>query len=345
LVGPDRARRRIGAASTMSPPPRPAVRDENRPEISIVVPVYNEEAGLSAFWARLAPVLNALGRRAEAIFIDDGSSDGTLAQLVSLRHLDPRVRVVSLSRNFGKEIALTAGLDHADGDAVIPIDADLQHPPEVIAELVARWREGSDIVIALRRDRATDGLTRRAASSLFHSVFARMTTVPVVRDAGDFRLMSRAVVDALRQLPERTRFMKGLYAWVGFRQATVSYDIEPRLAGRSKWSLWRLWRLALDGITSFSSLPLKVWSVVGLVFALAALAYGIYLIARTVVHGVDVPGYASLMVMILFLGGLQLLSLGIIGEYLGRVYDEVKARPLYVVRQRIGFDRDDPSGG
>jgi len=261
---------------------------------------------------------------------------------VSLRQRDPRVRIVSLSRNFGKEIALTAGLDHAGGKAVIPIDADLQHPPELIAELVARWRDGSDIVIALRRDRATDGLLRRAGSSLFHRVFARMTTVPVVRDAGDFRLMSRAVVDALRRLPERTRFMKGLYAWVGFRQTTVSYDIEPRLEGRSKWSVWRLWRLALDGITSFSSLPLKVWSVVGLTFALVALAYGAYLVIRTIVRGVDVPGYASVMVMILFLGGLQLLSLGIIGEYLGRVYDEVKARPLYVVRQRIGFDRDDP---
>jgi glycosyltransferase involved in cell wall biosynthesis len=329
----------------MSSLPRPAARDGSPLDISIVVPVYNEEAGLSAFWARLAPVLDSLGRRAEVIFIDDGSSDGTLPQLMSLHHRDPRVRIVGLSRNFGKEIALTAGLDHAGGDAVIPIDADLQHPPEVIAELVARWRDGSDIVIALRRDRATDGLLRRTASSLFHSVFTRMTTVPVVRDAGDFRLMSRPVVDALRQLPERTRFMKGLYAWVGFRQTTVSYDIEPRLEGRSKFSAWRLWRLALDGITSFSSLPLKVWIVVGLVFALAALAYGVYLIARTIVRGVDVPGYASLMVVVLFLGGLQLLSLGIIGEYLGRVYDEVKARPLYVVRQRIGFDRDDPDAG
>jgi glycosyltransferase involved in cell wall biosynthesis len=326
----------------MSSLPRPAPGGGSRPEITIVVPVYNEESGLSAFWARLAPVLDSLVCGSEVIFIDDGSSDGTLAQLVSLRHRDPRVRIVGLSRNFGKEIALTAGLDHAGGDAVIPIDADLQHPPELIAELVAAWRDGSDIVVALRRDRATDRPLRRAASSLFHSVFARMTTVPVVRDAGDFRLMSRPVVDALRRLPERTRFMKGLYAWVGFSQTTVSYDIEPRLEGQSKFSGWRLWRLALDGITSFSSLPLKVWSVVGLVFALVALAYGVYLIARTIVRGVDVPGYASLMVIVLFLGGLQLLSLGIIGEYLGRVYDEVKARPLYVVRQRIGFERDDP---
>jgi glycosyltransferase involved in cell wall biosynthesis len=326
----------------MRQPPPPARQREDRPEISIVVPVYDEEAGLAAFWARLAPVLASLGCPAEVVFVDDGSSDGTLAQLVSLRQRDPRVRIVSLSRNFGKEIALTAGLDHAEGSAIIPIDADLQHPPELIGELIARWRAGSDIVIAIRRDRATDGLARRAASSLFHRVFVRMTTVPVVRDAGDFRLMSRVVVDALRQLPERTRFMKGLYAWVGFSQTTVAYDIEPRVQGRSKWGLWRLWRLALDGITSFSALPLKVWSVVGLTFALAALAYGTYLVVRTIVHGVDVPGYASVMVMILFLGGLQLLSLGIIGEYLGRVYDEVKARPLYVVRQRIGFDSDQP---
>jgi len=183
----------------MSSLPRLAVQDP--PDISIVVPVYNEEAGLSAFWARLAPVLDSLGRRAEVIFIDDGSSDGTPAQLMSLRHLDSRVRIVGLSRNLGKEIALTAGLDHASGDAVIPIDADLQHPPEVIAELVARWHDCSDIVIALRRDRATDGVLRRAASSLFHTVFTRMTTVPVVRDAGDFRLLSRPVVDALRKLP------------------------------------------------------------------------------------------------------------------------------------------------
>ena len=326
----------------MSSLPRPEVAHQGRPEISIVVPVYNEEAGIAAFWTRLAPVLASLACSEEVIFVDDGSSDGTLAQLMSLRHRDPRVRIVSLSRNFGKEIALTAGLDHAEGNAVIPIDADLQHPPEVIVELVAGWRAGSDIVIALRRDRATDTLARRAASSLFHRVFARLTTMPVVRDAGDFRLMSHAVVDALRRLPERTRFMKGLYAWVGFTQTTVSYDIEPRLEGRSKYGVWRLWRLALDGITSFSSLPLKVWSVVGLTFALVALAYGAYLVVRTIVRGVDVPGYASVMVMILFLGGLQLLSLGIIGEYLGRVYDEVKARPLYVVRQRIGFDRDDP---
>ncbi len=326
---------------TSTPAPVASGSKGGAPELSVVVPVYNEEANLAAFWARLAPVLTANSAAAEVIFVDDGSSDGTMAQLLSLRHLDSRVNIVGLSRNFGKEIALTAGLDHARGRAIIPIDADLQHPPEVIADLLAGWRAGSDIVIALRRDRATDGFMRRGASSLFHRVFGALASVPVTRDAGDFRLMSRPVVDALKQLPERTRYMKGLYAWVGFSQSTVSYDIEPRAAGDSKWSVWRLWRLAIDGITSFSSLPLKVWSVVGLAFAAVALVYGAYLVVRTLVRGVDVPGYASLMVMILFLGGLQLLSLGVLGEYLGRVYDEVKARPLYVVRQRFGFGADD----
>ena len=254
---------------------------------------------------------------------------------------DSRVRVVALSRNFGKEIALAAGLDHARGDAVVPIDADLQHPPELVRDLVAKWREGNDVVIALRRDRATDSAPRRLASDLFHRLFARVSVVPVPRGAGDFRLMSRAVVDALRAMPERTRYMKGMYAWVGFRTATVDYDVEERAAGDSRFGLLKLWRLALDGIISFSALPLRLSSFLGALFALVALAYGAWLVVRTMVHGIDVPGYASLMAVVLFLGGVQLLSLGVIGEYLGRVYDEVKARPLYVVRSRLGF----PPGG
>jgi glycosyltransferase involved in cell wall biosynthesis len=320
--------------------PPAAARADERPLLSIVVPAYNEAAGLAAFWERLAAALTALALPAEVIFVDDGSTDETLAQLVSLRHADPRVRIVSLSRNFGKEVALTCGLDHVRGDAAIPIDADLQQPPEVIAELVAAWRAGNDIVIALRRDRDTDSPLRRLASGTFHRVFARLANVKVTRDAGDFRLLSRPVIDALKSLPERTRFMKGLYAWVGFRQAIVPYDVERRASGRSKWSLWRLWKLAVDGITSFSAVPLKVWSFIGLLFAIAAFGYGGYFVVRTLVRGADVPGFASLMVMILLLGGLQLLSLGVIGEYLGRVYDEVKARPLYIVRQRYGFDAD-----
>lgn len=312
-----------------------------RAELSVVVPVYNEADGLAAFWARLAPVLDTLGLASEVIFVDDGSSDATLAQLVSLRHADRRVKIVSLSRNFGKEIALSCGLDHVEADAAVPIDADLQHPPEVIRELVAKWREGSDIVIALRNDRDTDGAARRLASWLFHRVFARLSNVAVTRDAGDFRLLARPVIDALRSLPERTRYMKGLYAWVGFRQSIVGYDVGARSAGRSRFRFWRLWTLAVDAITSFSAVPLKIWSFVGLLIALAAFGYGGYFVVRTLLRGVDVPGFASLIVIMLALGGLQLLSLGIIGEYLGRIYDEVKARPLYIVRRRFGFDADE----
>ena len=313
----------------------------DRPVLSLVVPCYNEAAGLASFWARASDALDALGAPAEAVFVDDGSRDATFAVLSALAARDPRVRVVALSRNFGKEIALAAGLDHARGDAVVPIDADLQHPPELLHELVARWREGCDVVIALRRDRATDSAARRLASDLFHRLFARVSAVPVPRGAGDFRLMSRPVVDALKSMPERTRYMKGMYAWVGFRTATVDYDVAERAAGESRFGLVKLWRLALDGIVSFSALPLRMSSFLGALFALVALAYGVWLVARTLAHGVDVPGYASLMVVVLFLGGVQLLSLGVIGEYLGRVYDEVKARPLYVVRARVGFP---PSG-
>ena len=309
----------------------------DRAVLSLVVPCYNEAAGLASFWARASDALDALGVPAEAVFVDDGSRDATFAVLSALAARDPRVRVVALSRNFGKEVALAAGLDHAAGDAVVPIDADLQHPPELLHELVARWREGHDVVIALRRDRATDSAARRLASDLFHRLFARVSAVAVPRGAGDFRLMSRPVVDALKSMPERTRYMKGMYAWVGFRTATVDYDVAERAAGESRFGLVKLWRLALDGIVSFSALPLRMSSFLGALFALVALAYGAWLVARTLVHGVDVPGYASLMVVVLFLGGVQLLSLGVIGEYLGRVYDEVKARPLYVVRARVGF--------
>lgn len=313
-----------------------------KPVLSLVVPCYNEAAGLASFWARASDALDALGLASEAIFIDDGSRDETFAVLGALASRDPRVRVVALSRNFGKEVALAAGLDHARGEAVVPIDADLQHPPELLRELVARWRDGHDVVIALRRDRATDPWTRRAAADLFHRLFARLAAVPAPRGAGDFRLMSRPVVEALRRMPERIRYMKGMYAWVGFRTTTVEYDVEERSSGESRFGFVRLSRLALDGVVSFSALPLRASSVLGALFALVAIAYGGWLVVRTILHGVDVPGYASLMVVVLFLGGVQLLSLGVIGEYLGRMYDEVKGRPLYLVRARLGFPPDDP---
>jgi len=316
----------------------------DRPVLSLVVPCFNEAAGLASFWARASDALDALGVPAEAVFVDDGSRDTTFAVLAAIAARDPRVKVVALSRNFGKEIALAAGLDHAHGAAVVPIDADLQHPPELLGELVARWREGNDVVIALRRDRATDGLPRRIASDLFHRLFSSVSATPVPRGAGDFRLLARPVVEALRAMPERTRYMKGMYAWVGFRTTIVAYDVEERTEGRTRFGPLKLWRLAMDGIVSFSALPLRVSSFLGALFALVAIGYGAWLVARTLMHGIDVPGYASLMVVVLFLGGVQLLSLGVIGEYLGRVYDEVKARPLYVVRARLGFP-DRPAGG
>ncbi|HQU48720.1 MAG TPA: glycosyltransferase family 2 protein, partial [Casimicrobiaceae bacterium] len=228
-----------------------------KPVLSLVVPCYNEAAGLASFWARATDALDALGLPAAAVFVDDGSRDETFAVLSALASRDPRVRVVALSRNFGKEVALAAGLDHARGEAVVPIDADLQHPPEILTQLVARWREGHDVVIALRRDRATESWPRRITGDLFHRLFARLSAAPAPRGAGDFRLMARPVVDALRRMPERIRYMKGMYAWVGFRTTTVEYDVEARASGRSRFGYVRLARLALDGVVSFSAPPLR----------------------------------------------------------------------------------------
>ncbi|MBY0432451.1 MAG: glycosyltransferase family 2 protein, partial [Rhodospirillales bacterium] len=262
----------------------------------------------------------------------------TVARLVEFHRRDPRVKLVELSRNFGKELALTAGLQHTSGAAVVMIDADLQHPPELIRDLVEKWREGWEMVIAVRRSRSTESFLKRINARAFYWLFTRISETKIRPDAGDYRLLDRKVVDVLNRLPEHTRFMKGLYSWVGFKQTVVPYDIAPRLEGHSKFPLLRLWRLALDGLTSFTTVPLQIWTVVGSVAALVGLAYGLFLIAKTLVLGIDVPGYASLMVAVLFFGGLQMITLGIFGEYLGRVFNEVKNRPLYVVRQAYGFD-------
>jgi glycosyltransferase involved in cell wall biosynthesis len=258
--------------------------------------------------------------------------------LVAERSRNPAVKIVRLSRNFGKELALTAGLDHAGGAAVVVIDADQQDPPELIPELLAKWREGYDVVYARRTSRAGDNLAKRATASWFYRIFNRLTDVAIPNDTGDFRLMDRRVIEALGELPERNRFMKGLFSWVGFRQVAVDYEREPRAFGKTKWNYWRLWNLAIEGITSFSTVPLRIWSYVGFFIALFAIAYALFLIFRTIMMGVDVPGYASLMVVVLFLGGINLLTLGIFGEYLGRIYMEAKGRPLYLVRERHGFD-------
>ncbi len=304
-----------------------------RPVFSVVIPTYNEAEGVGEMHRRLAAVMATLGAPWEAIYVNDGSRDTTLRIIEVLRQSDSHIAVVNLSRNFGKEIATTAGLDHAQGDAVIVIDADLQDPPEVIPRLVAAWRAGHDMVYAQRRLREGDGWVKKATAAAFYRVMRNLGEVPLPENVGDFRLMSRRVVDAVQQLREHHRFMKGLFAWVGFPTTAVMYDREPRSAGRTKWSLWKLWNLAIEGITGFSVAPLKLATYLGLAVALFAVVFGAQLILRTLIFGNPVAGYPSLMAVVLFLGGTQLITLGIIGEYLGRVFNETKHRPLYLVER------------
>jgi glycosyltransferase involved in cell wall biosynthesis len=341
-----RARAELGRARTIQLQrlgPAPIAADghaEADVELSIVVPVYNEAAGLGEFFARLLAVLEHLRLSYEIICIDDGSTDESLAQLIHHREQIPTLKVLSLSRNFGKDIALSAGFDHARGAAVVPIDCDLQDPPELIEQMVAKWREGFDIVFATRTHRDGEGLLKRLSAKYFYRVFDRITDIPIPHDTGDFRLLDRRVVDVLVRLPERTRFMKGLFAWVGFKQTALMFERPERHAGATSWSYWRLWNFALDGVTSFSSLPLKIWSYLGLVISVFAFLYALFLASLKITRGIDVPGYASIMVAVLFFGGVQLITLGIMGEYLARMYNEVKGRPLYLVRDSWGFDYD-----
>lgn len=303
------------------------------PELSIVCPVHNEESGLDEFFDRLSAALETVTDSYEIIAVDDGSTDNTLSTLLQLQETHPNLQVIELTRNFGKESALTCGIDSAAGDAVIPIDSDLQDPPELIPEMVKLWREGYEVVLAQRSDRSTDGLLKRKSAQWFYRLHNSIADTPIPSDVGDFRLMDRKVVDALKTLPERRRFMKGLFAWVGFRQAVVRYARERRFNGNSKFSGWRLWNLALEGITSFSTVPLRIWTYAGVLVALLAAAFGLFILGRVVFFGRDVPGYASLITVILFLGSIQLVGLGILGEYIGRIYSEVKLRPNYIIRQ------------
>ncbi|MDJ0843269.1 glycosyltransferase family 2 protein [Crocosphaera sp.] len=309
----------------------------NQVEISVIVPCYNEEEGLDVLFDRLLKVLNCLNLSYEIVCVDDGSKDETLNHLIDYHRRYPAIKVISLSRNFGKDVALTAGLENAQGQAMIPIDADLQDPPELIEQLIEKWREGYDVVYGKRRSRQGESWVKRTTANAFYRIISRISSVPIPRDTGDFRLLDRRVVDAIKTMPERTRFMKGLFAWVGFKQTYVLYDRPNRLQGTTKWNYWKLWNFALDGITSFSLVPLKVWSYLGLFLSLLAFTYGSFLIIRTIILGIDVPGYASLMVTMLFIGGVQLITLGILGEYLGRIYEETKQRPLYLIRERYGF--------
>jgi glycosyltransferase involved in cell wall biosynthesis len=311
---------------------------EGSPLISVLAPVKDEEEAIAMFVGRVGAVLDALGEEQgwEILFIDDGSRDATLAAIMAEHRADARVRCISLSRNFGKEAALSAGLDHASGQVVIPLDVDLQDPPEVIGTMLARWREGFDVVYGVRRNRASDSLPKRLTADLYYRAHNYLSADKIPEHAGDFRLLDRKVVDVIRLMPERNRFMKGLFAWAGFRQAAVEYDRVQRDVGTTKFNYWKLWTLALDGITSGSTLPLRVWSYLGGIVAVGALFYAIYVVIRTFLRGGDVPGYPSLMVATLFLGGVQLLSLGVLGEYVGRILVETKHRPIYVVRETIG---------
>lgn len=301
-------------------------------DVSIVVPVMNEEDCLDRLFTTLHNVMPTTGCTYEVICVNDGSTDGTLARLLARQAVDDRLIVVDLSRNFGKEAALTAGLHHVRGACAIPIDADLQDPPELIGQMIERWREGYEVVNAVRVQRATDSVAKRSTARGFYWLMQRISDIEIVPNVGDFRLLDRRVVEAIKLLPERSRFNKGLFAWVGFRQAVVEYVRPVRHAGETKFRYWRLWNFALDGITSFSTSPLRIWSYVGVVLALLALLYAATVVIRTLLFNNPVPGYASIMVAILFFSGINMLSLGVVGEYIARIFIETKQRPLYIVR-------------
>ena len=300
--------------------------------LSVVVPVHNESAVLPEFHAQMRQVMAETDCPYELIYVDDGSADDSVEVLNDLRDADDSVAIIELSRNFGKEVALSAGLDHASGDAVIVIDADLQDPPELVHTFLQEWRNGYDVVYGKRIDRRGESRTKVLTAKWFYRTLNYLSDVEIPEDVGDFRLLSRRAVDALGSLPERHRYMKGLYAWIGFPQKSIPYVREPREAGTSKWSYWRLWNFALEGITSFSDVPLKMATYVGVVTSGVAIIYGLFLLVRTIIWGNPVPGYPSLIIVMLFLGGVQLICLGIIGEYLARTYQESKARTLYFVK-------------
>lgn len=303
--------------------------------LCIIVPVFNEAAVLPLLVPRLDTALATIDADVRVLFVDDGSTDATPHELARIANNDARVGVIRLARNFGKEAAMTAGLDHADADAVVILDADLQDPPELIRDFWAQFRQGVDIVYGVRRSRAGESWLKRFTAATFYRLIDRMSDTPIPRDTGDFRLMSRRAVDALKQLRERHRFMKGLFGWIGFRQVAVHYERAPRAAGASKFNFWKLWNFALEGITSFSTVPLRIATYLGLITALIAFIYGGIIIAKTLMYGEPVRGYPSLMSVMLFLGGVQLVALGIIGEYLGRIYGETKNRPLYLIEETL----------
>jgi glycosyltransferase involved in cell wall biosynthesis len=304
------------------------------PLVSLVIPFYNEEAAIQQFHDTVSAVLRTIPHiRFEIICVDDGSRDNTVRDLITLAHQDLRISVVELSRNYGKEAAVTAGLELAKGDAAIVLDADLQDPPELIPQMIEKWQAGADMVLAKRIDRSSDTRLKRWTAWGFYKVHNRISKIKLPEHVGDFRLLNRDVLDALQKLPERQRFMKGLFAWVGFVTDTVEYVRPERAAGTTKFSPWKLWKLALDGIYSFSTVPLRAWTYIGVTCALLTVAYAAKVLIKTWIYGIDVPGYASVIIAVLFFGSLQLITLGVMGDYIGRIYEEVKQRPVYIVRR------------
>jgi len=311
---------------------------ENPKLISILVPCYNEQDSIGVFITQIIPVLESILDDYEILFIDDGSHDNTLKILIELTHKNSHISVISLSRNFGKEAALTAGLDHVAGDAIIPIDVDLQDPVGLIPEMIEKWKAGADVVLARRMDRTSDSLFRRWTSRFFYKLISFLSSTPIPRDVGDYRLMDRVVVDSICLLPEKNRFMKGILSWPGYDTETVEFSRPERSSGQSKWRLWKLFNHALDGVFSFSTAPLRMWTYIGLVLSFFSLCYLIFVVVKTLILGIDLPGYASIVSIILFFSGVNLIGLGILGEYLGRVFIEVKQRPVYLIKRKIGFD-------
>lgn len=310
-------------------------------DLSIVVPAYNEADSLPLLVERLRPILEAEVATWEVIVVDDGSLDRSRLVLRELHDRDRRIKAICLSRNFGKERAIMAGLQHAKGNAVVLMDADLQHPPETIPRFLEKWREGYSVVFGTRRTRDTDSTPRRLLAPIFYRLFRTMTGANLPEGAGDFRLLDRKALDAFNRLGERSRFNKGLYAWIGFRSTAVEFAVQPRVAGRKAWSIKSLTKHAIDGIASFTTLPLKFASAIGVLVSLFAMLYAIAFFVKTLVFGVDIPGFPTLAIALTFLSGVQLISLGLLGEYLGRVYEEVKARPLYLVDDSFGLDEPD----
>lgn len=315
----------------------------DRPQISLVVPVYNEEESVADFAAAIEKAAaeswqgGEIAPHFEIVFVDDGSRDATAAVVRAMCRVDRRIKLVSLSRNFGKEAALSAGLKAATGDAIIPMDVDLQDPPELIRPMVDKWLAGAQIVNAKRIDRSQDSFFKRSTSRLFYKTINAIADHPIAADVGDFRLLDRSAVAVLNEMTERCRFNKGLFSWIGFRTETIEYARPARQTGSTKWDISRLVALAIDGITSSTTFPLRVWTMIGAIISILAFGYAAFLVAHTIISGVDTPGYASIMVTVLFLGGLNLFSLGLMGEYIGRIAIQVRGRPLYVVAETIGF--------